>query len=577
MVTTRPRVTQVVFALVVWFSTFVLGSRALQLNATRYLNTISEGQKSLFTEAIDALEANFAPPLLFDSPRYSAWFAVGLLARNEDDDIKLATALIQNALEFQFKDPSRLWFGTFKNDPNAPDPGPLFPPNIYNSYDPNNALFVCTSWIIIMEEFQHLLDPSLVMLMKESMYNATVGDGYRVGGVDGDNLFPIYSNPWYGSLLKVIAKANDGDHWNMRAKNMSMWGDTWAQEAITEFERFNTLSEFNSGTYAGVTLYALSLYGYMPKNSVIAKAAPGIITRIWATVAEFYNPSLCTLGGPWDRSYGFDMREYFAILGGQMAGLIRDSRESSSGSPCEPIPTPLLGSQHFADVAAVLLTTLLSKFHDPLIPPLTLSRLTQTTETPHLIKVQAVSPPFDNLLYPRNYTSWNEEGLSVGGVEFDMAFVGGASVNPEQFTPAVLLWKTGVPGRDVGWISHHVTWRSVSARASPDNLTISYLPLRAFPDNSSSVESNILTLLVSGIPGYTLPLHFGDHDKEVQLPGLKLRFSGSERTMSAERLLRYGDGMVNGLSYYNLTYIIPPMGTRREVDVLELVLGFEKG
>jgi len=38
-----------------------------------------------------------------------------------------------------------------------------------------------------MEEFQHLLDSSLIASMKESMYNATVGDGYRVGGVDGDN------------------------------------------------------------------------------------------------------------------------------------------------------------------------------------------------------------------------------------------------------------------------------------------------------------------------------------------------------------------------------------------------------
>lgn len=38
-----------------------------------------------------------------------------------------------------------------------------------------------------MEEFQHLLDSDLVNLMKESMYNATVGDGYRVGGVDMDN------------------------------------------------------------------------------------------------------------------------------------------------------------------------------------------------------------------------------------------------------------------------------------------------------------------------------------------------------------------------------------------------------
>lgn len=41
--------------------------------------------------------------------------------------------------------------------------------------------------IILLEEFQHLLKPSLVALVKESMHNATVGDGYRVGGVNGDN------------------------------------------------------------------------------------------------------------------------------------------------------------------------------------------------------------------------------------------------------------------------------------------------------------------------------------------------------------------------------------------------------
>lgn len=38
-----------------------------------------------------------------------------------------------------------------------------------------------------MEEFQHLLEPRIVQLMKKSMYNATIGDGYRVGGVDSDN------------------------------------------------------------------------------------------------------------------------------------------------------------------------------------------------------------------------------------------------------------------------------------------------------------------------------------------------------------------------------------------------------
>lgn len=52
-----------------------------------------------------------------------------------------------------------------------------------------------------------------------------------------------------------------------------------------------------------------------------------------------------------------------------------------------------------------------------------------------------MSPPFDDVSFSRNYTCWNAEGLSVGGIEFDMVSVGGASINPDQFSPAVLLWR----------------------------------------------------------------------------------------------------------------------------------------
>lgn len=42
-------------------------------------------------------------------------------------------------------------------------------------------------------------------------------------------------------------------------------------------------------------------------------------------------------------------RKYFAILGGQITGLIRGSGVT------EPIPAPLVGSEHFNDVAAAVL------------------------------------------------------------------------------------------------------------------------------------------------------------------------------------------------------------------------------
>jgi len=47
----------------------------------------------------------------------------------------------------------------------------------------------------------------------------------------------------------------------------------------------------------------------------------------------------------------FEKKKYFAILGGQITGIIRHYGLGG----CEPIPVPLVGSAHFADVAAVLL------------------------------------------------------------------------------------------------------------------------------------------------------------------------------------------------------------------------------
>lgn len=45
----------------------------------------------------------------------------------------------------------------------------------------------------------------------------------------------------------------------------------------------------------------------MPKNSTIASRATDLIAKTWMNIGEYYNPTLYTLGGPWDRTYGFDM------------------------------------------------------------------------------------------------------------------------------------------------------------------------------------------------------------------------------------------------------------------------------
>ncbi|KAJ6455479.1 hypothetical protein C8R45DRAFT_1036459 [Mycena sanguinolenta] len=530
--------------------------------SSSYLETLSERQRQVFEHVMEALDENFSPPFLFNSPRYSAWYAVGLLARNGQGDVETASEMLKDVISFQFTDPNTNWYGTFKSVPSAPDPGDVYPPLLYTSYDTNVALFVCTSFIIIMEEFQHMLEPSLVTLIKNSMYNATVGDGYRVGGFNGDgysaggfigdNLYPIYSNPWYMRVMSATYVGN-----MMGDANMSFWGDQWATEAIENFNLYGTLAEFNSGTYTGVTLYALSLWGYMPQNSTIVKHVRDIITKTWTSIGMFYNPTLHTLGGPWDRAYGYDMRAYYGILGGQITGLIGGIEDGTA-----PIPKPIVGSEHFGDAAANVLTPLIAKFNDPYVPTAVLAQLRGLSDS-HAYFAQAVSPPWDNPTIPRNYTSWTEPGLSIGAITSDEKVIGGAATNQDAYVPATIIWSTG---NQTAWFNMYPTSGTVAAVASSKGLTIAYPTSKAF---NSTLTSNVMTFLISGFPHVSLSADFLANGTGV-LPGLRLEVSGNVAN-GGTRTLVYGSGTINDLSYYNLTYAFGDFGA-----VPELTIAVEK-
>jgi len=87
-------------------------------------------------------------------------------------------------------------YGTYQQEPEEPVVGsPNYPATIYGSWDPNWRSFVGTTFIVALEEFEYLMSEETASLILESVKNSTIGDYYRVGGVDGDNFYPSYSNP----------------------------------------------------------------------------------------------------------------------------------------------------------------------------------------------------------------------------------------------------------------------------------------------------------------------------------------------------------------------------------------------
>jgi len=102
----------------------------------------------------------------------------------------------------------------------------------------------------------------------------------------------------------------------LQDSNMTHSGESLGQEIIDLFAiSTNTLSEFNSATYTGVSLWALSLWDkYLPSESVLKANAPMMIRCTWETVGELWHPQLKNLAGSWDRTYGWDMNRYVSLI-----------------------------------------------------------------------------------------------------------------------------------------------------------------------------------------------------------------------------------------------------------------------
>ncbi|EQB44244.1 hypothetical protein CGLO_17038 [Colletotrichum gloeosporioides Cg-14] len=265
---------------------------------------LSYHTQDLFEESVSFLDKIYNPVagylyFLFFPPaagkhetRSSVWYATGLLQRNEGDDVKQSVKIIKNDIADQKKVP------------------------VFNPWDPNWRGFIGSNLIVIYEEFRHLISEDV------QMRDNTVGDSYRVGGENDDVLYPSYSNP---ALMRAVATG--WTRWMLNDSNMTAAGELYARKVLDLFDRINTLSEFNSPTYAGFSLYALTMWiKYIPQSSLMGQNGARMIEAVWETIGNLNNANLRNIAGPWERTYGFDMNQYVAILNIYIWSLVGKSQ-----------------------------------------------------------------------------------------------------------------------------------------------------------------------------------------------------------------------------------------------------------
>lgn len=394
--------------------------------------------------------------------RESAWYALGLMQRNQPGDRARALRIVDAVLAQQITAPGEPYHGTFYRAPEEPPPPPDAKP--WTDYDPNWRQFIGTTFALLLEDYGAALPPSLPPRLLASIQLAVEGE------LQQHRLVPSYTNIalMQGYLWAFAADRMHRTEWAQPAAE-------WTEAVHTLFAEHGTFEEYNSPTYYGVDLYGLALWR---KHGVTARQrdlGASMEAALWRDIAEFYHPGLRNLCGPFDRSYGMDMRHYVSLTGVWMALALP--------SGIAPLPDPDGPMEHAHDFVFAPLFVLL----EPRIPDDVQARFRQFSGEHSLTRI--ITPQ-------RTATAWLGDRVMLGGES--TTFTKAAGTPGNQFHPATMHWQT--PDHDVGWMVLRSAPR-VNARAAANSLTIDAIGTSIFRLSAPGLHARDLSRNRWSLPG----------------------------------------------------------------------------
>jgi hypothetical protein len=406
-------------------------ARDLAERSTAWMDRYWDEAAGLFRVPDDALYERGQVGVTAHLVRETAWYALGLLLRDGPGDRARATHALDTVLTYQFDAPGQSYHGTWYRF--AQEPPPPENPIVWRDYDPNWREFIGTTLALVLLEYEGRLPADMVRRIDIALRRAIVGTLER-------NVPASYTNIalMTAFLLEFGADRYGEPAWAATAERLAM-------EILQRFRANNTFDEYNSPTYYGIDLYALALWRSYASLALLRSAGAETEAALWRDIAQYYHAGMRNLAGPYDRSYGMDLRRYVACLG--MWIWLATGYEQA---PFPNLDQPL---EHAWDFAVAPLFALLG-LHMP------------DDARPHFVAFQGerqVQRVIAN--EPRRVaTAWIGARVMLGAEDSGSRH----RVN-EQFHPATIHWL--VADDRVGWIRLRHT-APVDTRAERNRLSI---------------------------------------------------------------------------------------------------------
>ena len=364
--------------------------------------------------------------------RGSVWYAFGLLMRNRADDNARAIRVIDTVLRYQFDAPERVFHGTFMRAPE--EPSASADAVIWRDYDPNWREFIITAFALIVLNYTEQLPITLVDKLDVAIRKAVVGARARGLSASYTNIALMYA-----FMLCFAGKRFDESTWFTEGERM-------AREVYRLFKQHDAFAEYNSPTYYGVDFYALALWRSYPTLSpLLAQLGSEMEALLWRDAAQYYHADLQNLAGPYDRSYGMDMRRYVAVIGIWLRLALDQTRA--------PLPNTDHPFEHEHDIGFVPLLAFLGAQ----VPPDALEHFIAFRGERQIERVIADSPQ-------RVVTAWLGKDKMLGA-----EFTSRTAPQSNQLHPATIHWR--IAAEQIGWI--RLLYREpVDARAWRNQLEI---------------------------------------------------------------------------------------------------------